>query len=303
MGMAALEAALEAFVDRHGDELTLLLLKTLAYPSQGGDGYRIELGELTLDMDHWDVDKDARLIRLDHSGWFSQRDAGELADVLKDALEIGVLERRLSLAARIGWGTGKLVLGLVETAVGVVGILIPEPGTTAAGVAVAVLGVSTIGEAISQFAGTNQGRGTNVLEEGFAWTAASALELGGGDPALGDRLGRVGFAVTSIAIGSVGALRILRVPGTAPAQWITVGAPHAGRVGVAIPSMRAGGMTVFTINNNAGQSILRFVTQNGALHVNGRIIGVDNVLRHERDWRVVAKGLLKLLWHGAKAGM
>jgi hypothetical protein len=306
MGMAAtIEAVLDAFVDRHGDELSLLLLKTLAYPSQGGDGYRIEIGELTLDMDHWDVDRDGKLIRLDLTGWFSERSAEDLSDVLKDALEVGVLERRLSLAARIGWGSAKLVLGLVETAVGVVGIIVPVPGTTVAGVAVTVLGVSTIGEALSQFAGTNNGNGTNVLEESIAWTTSRAFELGGGDAELGDQLGRIGFTVTSIAVGSVGMLRILRVPGTAASRWITVGVPHSGRVGVAIPSMNTagGGMTVFSINNNAGQSILRFVTQNGALHVNGRIIGVSNVLRHEHDWRVVCKGLLKLLWHGAKAGM
>ncbi|MBK8480081.1 MAG: hypothetical protein IPL40_02730 [Proteobacteria bacterium] len=64
-----------------------------------------------------------------------------------------------------------------------------------------------------------------------------------------------------------------------------------------------GALTVLSINNNAGQSILRFVVQFGRLYVNGRIIGVERVLFHESNWRTVVKGLLRLLWHGAKLGM
>ena len=62
------------------------------------------------------------------------------------------------------------------------------------------------------------------------------------------------------------------------------------------------GLTIFSINNNAGQSILRFVTHNGRLLVNGRIHGVERVLRHEGSAREILKGLLKLLAHGAKQG-
>jgi len=60
------------------------------------------------------------------------------------------------------------------------------------------------------------------------------------------------------------------------------------------------GMTILSINNNAGQSILRFVTHGGQLVVNGRIVGVQRVMRHESNGRKVMKGLLTLLAHGAK---
>lgn len=61
-------------------------------------------------------------------------------------------------------------------------------------------------------------------------------------------------------------------------------------------------MTILNINNNAGQSILRFVTHGGHLVVNGRIVGVSRVLSQEGDARAVLKGLLKLLAHGARQG-
>ena len=299
------EAALDHFANNESEELVLSLLKLLAYPEQGGEGYSIQLTELTLDWDHWDIDRDNKLIRLDRTGWMSQRTPAELSEVLKNALEVGILETRMGLFSRIAWGTGKTLFGVVETAVGVVGIIVPEPGTTVAGVAVTVLGVNTVADGVSQIFGANQGHGLNILEEGAAWATSETFELFGGDAAAGDAIGRIGFAVTSLAVGSVGAIRILRVPGTRASSWISVGTPHVGRVGAAIPSMRTagGGMTVFVINNNAGQPILRFVTQAGALHVNGRIVGVSRVLQHETNWRRVCAGILKLLWHGAKAGM
>ncbi len=70
-----------------------------------------------------------------------------------------------------------------------------------------------------------------------------------------------------------------------------------------MPNLRGNGFTLFSIVNNKGQGILRFVFQNGTLYANGRIVGVSRVLQHESNWRVIAKGLLRLLWHGAKAGM
>jgi hypothetical protein len=62
------------------------------------------------------------------------------------------------------------------------------------------------------------------------------------------------------------------------------------------------GLTILSINNNAGQSFLRFVMHNGRLVVNGRIVGLERVLKHESDARTIIKGLLKLLAHDAKLG-
>jgi hypothetical protein len=59
------------------------------------------------------------------------------------------------------------------------------------------------------------------------------------------------------------------------------------------------GMTIVNISNNANQYILRFVTHNGQLVVNGRIVGVQRVLNHESSGKEILKGLLTLLIHGA----
>lgn len=81
------------------------------------------------------------------------------------------------------------------------------------------------------------------------------------------------------------------------------GGVAVGRVDMLYGSYRAkDGLTIICINNNAGQSILRFVTHGGKLVVNGRIVGVERVLKHESNAREILKGLLKLLAHGAKHG-
>ncbi|NJO14549.1 MAG: hypothetical protein HC877_02015 [Thioploca sp.] len=297
------EGILEYFVDHYTPELTLSLMKILAYPSQGGLGYRIEVADPIFG---WDVDKNQKVITLDTHGMFSQNSTEELALQLREALEVEFLETRASLLSRIGWGTGKLVVGLVETGIGVVGIIVPEPGTTAAGVTLTVLGVNTIGDAITQYAGINQGQGINLLEEGFAQIGSTIAELAGGDPRLGDTIGRGSFLVSSIVIGSVAAFRVLHINGQSLIRMGVGGQPggiQIGRIQALYPNLRGNGMTVFSLVNNQGQSFLRFVFQNGRLYANGRIVGVQNILRHESNWRTIAKGLLKLLWHGAKTGL
>lgn len=59
------------------------------------------------------------------------------------------------------------MLGVVETDVGFVGIVVPEPGTTA-GVVVFSLGVNSIADGFSQLAGANKGHGYNILSESSA---------------------------------------------------------------------------------------------------------------------------------------
>ena len=87
-------------------------------------------------------------------------------------------------------------------------------------------------------------------------------------------------------------------------QFGVGGAPggiRLGRVDALYRSIRSrDGITVFSINNNSGQSILRFVIHNGRLLVNGRIVGVERVLRHEGGAREILKGLLKLMAHGVR---
>ncbi len=91
------------------------------------------------------------------------------------------------------------------------------------------------------------------------------------------------------------------------------GGAMVGRVDLLYGSNRArDGMTVISINNNAGQSILRFVTHDGELIVNARIgkmfegskiIEGQWLLRHSSSGKDILKGLLQLAWHGAIRGI
>ena len=107
-------------------------------------------------------------------------------------------------------------------------------------------------------------------------------------------------------MGSIGSIRILKVPGQAflrTGLGGQRGGVALGRVDLLYGSYRAkDGITLISINNNAGKSILRFVTHSGKLVVNGRIYGAQRVLQHESGARAIIKGLLRMLAHGAKQG-
>jgi len=300
------EDALDYFAREYSELLNTTLLKVMALPEQGGLGYRIGHGNMYFDMDGWSVRDDAKRIDLDVRGPLGGEHTPEtVAERLKNCLEVHFLETHVSLLARIGWGTGKLILGAVETGVGIVGIVVPEPGTTAGGIALVALGTSTMGEAFSQYAGANQGRGYNILEEGFAAAGSGLADLAGLDRRVGDQVGRGTFLVASIAIGAIGSYKVLHVQGRTAVRAGVGGMPggfEVGRIQALYPNLRGNGLTIFSIVNNEGKSILRFVFQDGRLYANGRIYGVSNLLRHESDWRKITAGLLRLLWHGAKSG-
>lgn len=305
--MSSIDTVIDRFVDTNDPALSLSLLKALALPEHGGLGYRLVLIDPRFDLDGYEVSHARRSIGLDLRGLFGgDRNADELAGYLRDAVQVEILRTHTGLLARIGWGTGKVVLGVVEAGVGLIGILIPEPGTTVAGVAVFALGANTVVDGFTQLAGANRGEGYNILGGASGTLGGRAARLVGGDPRQGDAIGRTAFVVTSLAVGSVGSIRLLHVPGQAFARLGVHGRPGGatlGRIDMLYPSSRAGdGMTIFSISNNAGQSILRFVTHGGRLMVNGRIVGVRKVLQHETNVRAVLKGLLKLVVHGARAG-
>ena len=209
-----------------------------------------------------------------------------------------------------------MLLGTVETVIGVVGIIVPEPGTTGAGVAVTILGVNTVGDGISQLAGANRGHGYNILGEASGALGSELARAVGSDPKLGEVIGKGVFLITSVAVGSFGSIRILKIPGTAFTR-LGVGGQRGGavigRVDLLYGSSRAkDGMTIININNNAGQSILRFVTHNGQLMATARIgkifagskiVEGERVLRHATSGKKILKGLLQLAWHGAIRGI
>lgn len=301
-----IDEVIDKFVDSFDEELSLLLLKCIALPEQGGLGYKIIFFNPRIDIDGYEVDHNLKIIYLDTEGIFSGHSALDVAGFLKSALQAEIAKTHSGLLERVGWGTGKVVLGIVEVGVGFIGIIVPEPSTTVAGIVVFTLGTNTVIDGFSQLAGANKGHGYNILGEGAGTLGSSVATLVGGDPEMGRSIGKGVFFVTSIAIGSIGSIRILKVSGQTFLRTGLGGQPGGaavGRIDLLYGSYRAkDGLTIFSINNNAGQSILRFVTHGGKLLVNGRIVGVERVLKHESDVREIIKGLLKLLAYGAKQG-
>jgi hypothetical protein len=305
--MVEIDQVLTYFVDFNDLALSILLLKAIAATEQGGLGYQITFFHSAVDFDGYDVDEQRKIIKVDIRGiGGGENSVDTVAGNLRDALQVKIARTHASVLERFGWGTAKVVLGVVETGVGFIGILVPAPGTTVAGVAVFVLGVNTVGDGFSQLVGANRGYGYNVLGEASGAVGAGIAELGGGDPEVGRLFGKGAFFVGSFAVGSVGSIRILRVPGRSFVRVGVGGQPGGvtvGRLDMLYDSNNAGdGITIINVNNNANQSILRFVTHRGGLVVNGRIIGVDRVLDHETDTRTILKGLIKLLVHGAREG-
>lgn len=166
------------------------------------------------------------------------------------------------------------------------------------------LGSNTLVDGITQLSGANQGHGINLLSEGFGHVGAGIADLADLDPEVGRGVGKGVFLVSSIAAGPLASIKILHVPGKVAVRLGVGGRPggiQLGRLDALYKSSRAkDGMTILNIDNNSGQSILRFVTHSGKLMVNGRIIGVHRVLKHETNAKEILKGLLKLLAHGVK---
>ena len=298
------DRVIDHYVDRYDRALSLALLQALAHPEQGGRGYSIELFDPTIDLDGFEVDRSRKMIRLDRRGLLSKHSTADIAEALRNALETEILKTRASLSSRVGWGSGKVLLGVVEAGVGLVGIIVPEPGTTAAGVVVLTLGANSIVDGFSQLAGANRGHGFNPLAEGSGAMGARLADLADLDREAGRAVGKGVFMVAAISLGAYGSIKVLRVPRQTFLQ-LGVGGQRGGavvgRLDLLYGSSRAkDGITILSINNNAGKSILRFVTHNGQLVVNGRIYGVQRVLQHESSGKEILKGLLKLLAHGSK---
>lgn len=302
-----IDQILDYYVDNYSTESTLSLLQTLSHPSQGGLGYKLQTCNPYIDLDGWEVDHVTKIIKLDTNSLFSNYSIQDIALNLKEAIETEITKQRSSMISRIGWGTGKVVIGVIETVVGGIGIIIPEPGTTLVGVGMVTLGVNSLTDGFTQLSGANQGYGYNLLGSAFGKVGSVSAELAGYDPIVGNKIGRGVFMISSIAFGSIGSIKILNIKSLSAVRFGVGGQPgglEVGRIAMGYASGRAkDGMTIINISNNSGQYILRFVTHSGKLVVNGRIVGVNRVLNHEGNWTLVVKGLLKLLAHGAKQGM
>jgi len=299
-----IDRMIATFIDKYPLDLSIVLLQILAYPSQGGRGFRVDMFNPTIDMDGWEVDHAKRIIKIDRTGFVLNYSDADRAEYLKNAIETEFLKTRATLLLRVALGSSKVVLGVVEGTVGLVGIIVPEPSTTVGGVIMFALGGNTIIDGVSQLSGSNQGHGISLLSEGFGHAGARIADLADLNREVGRGVGKGIFLVSSIIAGSLASIRILRVPGKVSLRIGVGGYPGGVQLGRLDALYKSGvtkdGMTVLSINNNSGQSILRFVTHGGQLMVNGRIVGVQRILRHETNAKEIMKGLLTLLAHGSK---
>ncbi|WP_306143612.1 hypothetical protein [Roseibium sp. MMSF_3412] len=293
------------FVDVYDEGMSVSLLQTVAPEENGGLGHKIQLKRM-IDMDGYEYSAMSKTITLDSSYFMADMSVAKMAENLKEAIQVKIHKTHASLGSRLGWGSVNVVVGVIETSVGFIGIIVPEPGTTVAGAAVFTLGVNSITDGLTQLAGVNNGHGFNPLAAGATAIGGKIAVATGNDKAIGEAIARNTFVVSTLAIGTVGSIRILKVPNRQFLQAGVKGRPGGltvGRVEMMYGSERAkDGMTIFSINNNSRQSILRFVTHDGQLMVNGRIVGVDRLLVHATSPKEILKGLIKLCVHGARAG-
>lgn len=87
-----IDDVIDAYVDKHGEELSLYLLKAIALPEHGGLGYQMRFFDPWLDIDGYEVDHQRKLIALDTSGIFSYNDAEHVANALKNALQVEIIK-------------------------------------------------------------------------------------------------------------------------------------------------------------------------------------------------------------------
>jgi len=183
------------FVNKYPLNLSVVLLQILAYPSQGGRGFRIEMFNPAIDMDGWEVDHIKKIIKIDRDGSFANYSDTDRAEFLKQAIETEFLKTRSTLLARVGWGLSKVTLGIVESAIGLIGIVVPEPGTTVGGVIMLSLGSNTVVDGISQLSGANKGHGINLLSKGFGNVGAFAADMADINREVGRNVGKGVFLV------------------------------------------------------------------------------------------------------------
>lgn len=297
---------LHGMIDAYGDMFGIEeLSKVLFVVSKegGGMGYAIERADFMFES--YEVDHAAKKIFIDVDEVFGTRTNEEAAETLREAIfrEFENGKTFWDHAFRVAKGAGITVLGAGEMFVGIVGIIIPEPSTTVAGVVVTAFGAATVTEGVTQMFNLNEGEGLNPLEEGFA-AVGGAL----GDQS-GEQMARVAFAVTNLVVSVGGSYKLLKVPGSKLFMKGTVNASGKyyregmtfGRLQLGYP-MAGGGHVIVNVLNNSGQWIFRFQSVSGEIVLNGRIVGTAVKHRVASPLEML-KVLVKLALHGAKAGM
>jgi len=297
----SLDGLIDAYPDRYGFEE---LAKVLYVLGSEGQGYRIEKADFHLS--DWEVDHAAKTIRINESEVFSTRTNAEAAETLKRIIEkeFEGKENFWDVAWRLTKGTGKTVFGVADVVVGVIGIIIPEPATTAGGVLLVAFGTSMAVEGVTQVFKLNHGEGYNPLEEAFAGVG----RLSGLDK--GEEAARWAFAFANLLVSLGASYKILKVPGQkflGKGTYSGAGFSRyhsegfsVGRLQLAYP-MDKGGRVFINVVNNSNQWIFRFQEVAGKVVMNGRIVNVEKWHRIESPLEML-KILVKLASHGAGKG-
>ncbi|MFY0581155.1 LysM peptidoglycan-binding domain-containing protein [Cystobacter fuscus] len=313
------EGLIDAYARLHGAADSARLLFLLSKEG-GGAGYEIHKKKMYIDA--WDVDHEQKIIFIDEDEIFSGRTNREAAMALHRAIgqEFEGKESFWQATWRVVSGAGITALGVVEVGVGVIGIIIPEPGTTIAGVGLVAFGGSQVVEGVTRIANVNKGKGYNPLEELIFVPIGKSL--GGGD---GESLARVAFAVTNLVVSLGGSYKVLSVPGRPLVHAGTYSGSKmnfykegftVGRLQLWYPmtlgaEANSTGHVLINVVNNSNQWIFRFQqikTTSAALKaqktvvMNGRIIDMQKWHR-VNDPKEMLKILLKLAGHGFKRGL
>ena len=297
----SLDGLIDAYADQYGFEE---LAKVLYLLGSEGQGYRIEKADFHLS--DWEVDPASKAIRINESEVFSTRTNAEAAKTLKRIIEkeFEGKENYWDVAWRLTKGTGKTVFGVADVVVGVVGIIIPEPATTAGGVLLVAFGTSMTVEGVTQVFRLNHGEGYNPLEEAFAGVG----RLSGLDK--GEEAARWAFVFANLLVSLGASYKILKVPGQkflGKGTYSGAGFSRYYSDGFTVGrlqfdyAMGGGGRVFINMVNNSNQWIIRFQEVEGKLVMNGRIIDFQKWHRIESPMEML-KILVKLASHGAGKG-
>ena len=82
--MVEIDQVLAYFVDSNDLALSVLLLKTIAAPEQGGLGYQIAFFHSSVDFNGYDVDEQRKVIKVDIRGfWGGENSVAAVANNLR----------------------------------------------------------------------------------------------------------------------------------------------------------------------------------------------------------------------------
>jgi len=195
-------------------------------------------------------------------------------------------------------------IGAVEGIIGFIGVVVPEPNTTAGGVLLLIHGGNGFLEGGTQIMNANNGQGYNAMMLGFTKIGGYAGDLFGNREA-GETTGSFLYLANALVSSTYGSYKVLKVPGRPFFRAGVGGQPGGLEVGRLQMLYKFGrlpgpkGTTILNIMNNEGKWFLRINTKVGqGISLNGRIIGLKKW--HEvKDVKEILEVMIKLTLNGA----